>query len=644
MISLTIDGKSVEVAEGSTVLQAAQAAGIHIPTLCHHPALKPFGGCRLCLVEVQGARTLQPSCTLPASNKMVVSTNTPQVKAARRFVLSMLFSDRNHFCPYCQVTGGDCELQNAALNEDMSHWSYPPAWNRYPVDASHPFFVVDQNRCILCRRCVQACGELVGNATLGIEERGAESMLVADTGVAFGESTCVSCGTCVSVCPTGALIERHSAYQGLEKDLTTTRSVCLGCSIGCGIQIFSRDNRIVRILGDWDATVNGGVLCKEGRFMPLEEKRERIETPLVRKNGELQPASWDEALSAAAQQLSQRNGLAAIVSTRLPVEAIALFKHIFANGLGASQVTSLEEGQFTATASQVAENLSQPFESSLEKLKQSDCVLCFDANLSEDHMVAGFFIKRNLPQGTRLILVEQNNSAWDSSAHVVLQPAAGSEIHLITGLSAALIRLGLQPGDAQQAAQDLAQASQICGISQDDLLAAAGLFGSADRPMVVCNGNSHTYRQLTQFAQQNGAGILSLKGGANSLAAAQLGLDKPFLPDGQPVYLALGDDTPSQALIERLAQTPFLAVQASFVSPLTEQADVVFPVTHWAEQEGHYLNVEGRLQAASASLTAPDGVRSNLAVLQALAERLELDTQIDWQSELFKRQMPVALA
>jgi len=192
MIKLTIDGKPIEVLEGTTVLNAARQAGIEIPTLCEHPHLSPYGGCRLCLVEVEGMRTLQPSCTLPAGNNMVIKTNTEKTKAARKFVLTLIFSERNHFCPYCQVSGGDCELQNAAYHEGMTHWALQPNWQPYPVDASNPYIILENNRCILCRRCVRACGELVGNFTLGFEERGARSILVADLGVPLGTSTCIS--------------------------------------------------------------------------------------------------------------------------------------------------------------------------------------------------------------------------------------------------------------------------------------------------------------------------------------------------------------------------------------------------------------------------------------------------------------------
>ncbi|HMN60450.1 MAG TPA: 2Fe-2S iron-sulfur cluster-binding protein, partial [Anaerolinea sp.] len=262
MVNVTIDGNTIQVPEGTTVLRAAEQAGISIPVLCDHINLVPFGGCRLCVVEVEGMRTMQPACSLPVSNNMVVRTDTEKVQAARKFVLTLIFSDRNHFCPYCQVSGGDCELQNAALKMGMTHWEYQPNWKPYPVDASHPYLVIDHNRCILCRRCVRACGELVGNFTLGVEERGASSMLMCDVGVPFGESSCISCGTCPQLCPTGATIDLRSAYQGLEKTDKRTASICLACSVGCGIEVLTRDNRLVRVLGRWDAPVNEGVLCK----------------------------------------------------------------------------------------------------------------------------------------------------------------------------------------------------------------------------------------------------------------------------------------------------------------------------------------------------------------------------------------------
>jgi formate dehydrogenase major subunit len=230
MAQLTINGKQIDVPEGTTVLRAAQMAGIHIPTLCDHKELTPYGGCRLCIVEVEKWRVPMAACTLPVNEGMVVNTETEAIKKSREFILSMLFSERNHFCPFCQVSGGDCELQNSAYHEEMTHWPIQPGWSNFVVDTTHPYFVLDNNRCILCRRCVRACSELVGNFTLSAAERGAASTIIADTDVPLGESTCIKCGTCVQVCPTGALStapvpirDMMSAWKKSNRSVTAVR-------------------------------------------------------------------------------------------------------------------------------------------------------------------------------------------------------------------------------------------------------------------------------------------------------------------------------------------------------------------------------------------------------------------------------------
>jgi formate dehydrogenase major subunit len=443
MVQITINGKQIEVPEGTTVLRAAEMAGIYIPRLCDHKELTPYGGCRLCLVEVQGVRVPMASCTLPVNHGMVVDTETEALKKSRKFVLSMLFSERNHFCPFCQVSGGDCELQNAAYRQEMTHWPIQPGWNNFVVDTSHPYFVLDNNRCILCRRCVRACAEMAGNFTLSVAERGARSTIVADTDVPLGDSSCIKCGSCVQVCPTGALIDRTSAYQSHDKDLDEIRSICVGCSVGCSVKIMVRDNRIVRVDGDWNGGVNRGVLCEHGRYDSIRVSRKRITSPLMKKNGKLEPVSWNEALKAVADRLhpltAQKDGVAALISTRLPAESLAAFKDLFAaNAL----VTSLEEGMPTATVAQFAENQGS-FEGKLEMLRTADTVLCIGANVGRSHMVAGFLFKRNLPKGTRLINIDPQESPLDELTSLSLKPNPGSDLALIHGLQAIIVKEGL---------------------------------------------------------------------------------------------------------------------------------------------------------------------------------------------------------
>jgi formate dehydrogenase major subunit len=650
MIQISINDHPYEVPEKITVLQAARLVGVDIPTLCDHPALKPYGGCRLCVVEVEGMRTLQASCTLPVYNGMVVRTHTSKVHQARDFVLTLLFSERNHFCPFCQKSGGDCELQNAAYGEEMTHWPIQPDWKPFTLDTSHPYILIDHNRCILCRRCVRTCGELVGNFTLSIANRGANSLLVADNGVPFGDSSCISCGNCLQICPTGALIDRQSAYLGLESKAEHVKSICVGCSVGCGVDLVIRDNHLLRIDGDWEAPVNNGILCEKGRFMPLQEKRQRIHTPLVRKDGKLVPATWGQALELVATHLSplqgqNGNGIAALASTRLTAEALFAFKDLFANHLQSDMVTSIEENKtFDSHLN------GEPRATSLEALKQADCVVVVGANMEHSHQVAGFFIKRNLVSNTRLVVINPDSSVMENQANFRVQPKPGSDAILLQGIMAGISRLGLdQREDPGSQAVSLEHASRESGVSVESIAALSRVIGGARKVVIVAGKgvtsqtDDATGRALTALAAQIGAeALITLKGNANSFTAALYQLDQAFTPQARSAaYLALSDDYPSPRLEKKISGIPFLVVQASYGSALTEKADVVLPVSTWAEEGGHYMNLDGRLQLAHQALEAPDGVWSNLMVLQTLAGQLGAPTRNTWKEALY-HEFPLA--
>ena len=609
MVTLQINGKSVTTEDGSTVLAAARQAGIFIPTLCDHPALRPSGGCRLCMVEVEGARGPQTACTLPVRSGMVVQTETPALQEGRRFVLSMLFSESNHVCPFCIVSGGDCELQNAAYHEGLTHWYYPPAWQSHALDASSPSFIFDANRCILCRRCVRACGELVGQHTLGLAERGAHTHLVADGGVPFGESSCVACGTCVQVCPTGALYGRRDAYQGGAARTKATASVCLGCSVGCGIQVHTRDGRLVKIEGDWAAPVNAGVLCQQGRFAPLEEARERLLTPLVRQDGVLTPASWDEALTAAAEGLRAARA-AACIAPQQPAEALVAFQQLW-----------------PAEAPAAA---APPNTADLKALQAADVVVVLAADLEHAQQVAGFFIKRRLPSGLKLYIVNSTPTAWDDQATHVLRPHPGAEAQFLRAWLKALAI----PADGRAAAAE-------AGVPAAHIGELAYAVRAADHPVLVYGADLPAAQpELAALLAELAAaapklGLLNLGGEANTRAAQQLGLDRPFHPAaGQPVFVDLGDAHVTPALLAAVNDAPCLVVAASYASPLTEEADVVLPVATWAEQAGHYLNLEGRVQTAAAVLAAPGEARPNVEALAGLAARLGVPLTLDWETAL----------
>jgi formate dehydrogenase major subunit len=658
MVQITINGKQIEVPEGTTVLRAAEMAGVAIPSLCDHKELTPYGGCRLCIVEVQGVRVPMASCTLPVNQGMVVNTESEALKKSRKFVLSMLFSERNHFCPFCQVSGGDCELQNAAYHEEMTHWPIQPGWNNFVVDTSHPYFVLDNNRCILCRRCVRACAEMAGNFTLCVAERGAKSMIVADTDVPLGESTCIKCGSCVQVCPTGAIIDRTSAYQVHDKDLTEVKSICNGCSVGCSVKIMVRDNRIVRIEGDWDGSVNRGVLCEFGRYNAANETRKRIVTPMVKKNGKLEAVSWEEALKAVSSKLSplasEKDGIAAIASTRLSTETLTAFKDLFAKN---QLVTSLEEGMPSASVLRFAEKQGT-FEGKLEVLRNADTVMCIGANIGDTHMVAGFMFKRNMPKGTRVINIDAQEDMLDEVASLSLKNKPGSDLAIILGLQAIIVKEGLErrPMSIPDVDALIDEAVRTTGISLEKLTQTARMLANSITPVILfgrgvtAQRDERLVEELYKLAVLVGAvdseraGLIAVKGETNSLTAALLGLDQVFELNGQKaVYAVLGDSRVSKSLAERISKAPYLVIQASYESELTQQADVVLPVTVWSEQEGTYINLDGRIQNTTRVLVSPENVRDNLTVLSELAAEMNISLNSNWKEAILARPSSVTL-
>lgn len=306
-VTLFINDIQVKVKRGTSIMDAARKAKVKIPHLCNHRHLTPTGACRLCVVEQEGEgrRPLIAACARPAEEGMRILTHTERVAAARRVVLELLLSDHPGDCLTCEQSG-DCKLQDLAYEYQVAGSRFTGKRNHYEIDDANPFIVRDFEKCVKCYRCAQVCQELQFCEVIDYMGRGFDTMVTSALDRSLTETECVQCGRCVSVCPVGALTEKPSRFSGRSKDLKKTVTTCPYCGVGCAIVLETDGNRIVRVSSREDSPVNKGSLCVKGRFgIGFVNRDDRLKTPLIRKNGELMPASWDEAITTIATRLRQ---------------------------------------------------------------------------------------------------------------------------------------------------------------------------------------------------------------------------------------------------------------------------------------------------------------------------------------------------
>jgi predicted molibdopterin-dependent oxidoreductase YjgC len=307
-IKLTINGKEYITLAGKTVLDVARENNIYVPTLCYHPRTGKAGKCRACLVEVEGLRGLKESCALEAKAGMIVKTDSSQIHEVRKMIVELHLSNGEHNCIACEKNG-HCELQDMAYHLGIERPHFPMHHETIPLDASAEGIIRDPNKCIHCGRCIVACNHNVMHEVLDFGWRSGDMRVICDDDKPMGESSCVQCGECAQVCPVGALTFKNAKGVGQFWDLEKKKTICTYCGVGCSIDMYVKDNKWVYSMGteeNWQEQTNKGMLCVKGRFgFDFLNRDDRLNTPLIRKNGQLEEATWDEALDLVAQKFGE---------------------------------------------------------------------------------------------------------------------------------------------------------------------------------------------------------------------------------------------------------------------------------------------------------------------------------------------------
>lgn len=342
MVNLTINGVQCQVEPGTTILQAAQKIGIHIPTLCYDERLVAHGACRICVVEVKGARALMPACSAPVAEGMVIETNSPSVIEARKEILRLMIENHPLDCLTCEKSG-NCTLQNLCYEYDIKEGGFYGEKKNYPIDDSNPFFIYDPNKCILCGRCVRVDNELQCTGAINLIERGFRTHVGVAGDKTFEDSICVSCGNCVSVCPVGALMPKQPE-KFRQWEVKKVRTTCSYCGVGCQMELLVKDNKVVGV-EPVNVEPNDGLLCVKGKFgYRFLNHPDRLKTPLIRKDGELKEATWDEAMDLIASKIKEikkeygPEAFGALSSARCTNEENYLMQKLFRAVIGTNNV------------------------------------------------------------------------------------------------------------------------------------------------------------------------------------------------------------------------------------------------------------------------------------------------------------------
>jgi NADH-quinone oxidoreductase subunit G len=678
MIKLKIDEIEIEVEKGKTILEAAQMAGVRIPSLCHDRRLVPFGACRLCVVQQKGKSELVPSCFTPARNGMEIITQSPKISESRRLQLQLILLNHPMICPRCEKEG-ECDLQNLIYEYGVEETLYPWEPILSPSDDRSLLIQRDSNKCILCGRCVRICDEVQGVGELSFTRRGIKTAIDTDF---HRPIQCEFCGQCMDTCPVGAITSDRFDYTAKSWELKETTTPCPYCGCGCLLTMGSKEGEIKRVFSDPDRGPSDGNLCVKGRFgWDFIDHPERIKTPFLRVNGAFKEASWDEALQFIARQFEEMKAqygpeaIAGVVSSRLTNEEHYLFQKLFREGIGTNQISYGGDGAYTGHTEGLAKALGiAASTNSIQEIRKTDCILVIGIDPAATHPIIKneihLAIRRNRAQlivlgsqDINLTRATQISPMFHPSITLIDQP--GMEVSLLNAMVGTILREGLEDKNfvkektegIEELKKKIATSDESLGIlpeaKKTEIEKAARAFAKAKKAMILIGSGlwSHVPSKEIAMAASNlalitghlgkeSSGILILLDKCNAQGAIDMAdgakgggwglkhlIQKAEEGKLRAVYI-VGENPlliypDSDALKKAFEKLSCVVVQDLFLTETAKMAHVVLPACAFVEKSGTYTNLERRVQKLNPLRPPRHQSKSDFEIFLSLLRLLE---------------------
>ena len=661
MVSLTIDGKSVQVAKGTTILEAAATVGIKIPTLCWLQKVSPTGACRVCAVEVAGVERTMTACNTPVKEGIEVATDTPALQEARRKIMELMLVNHPLDCPVCDA-GGECDLQDSCYGLNATKQEYSALLERRPIRFDWPLIESDPNRCILCEKCVKVDHEIVGCDAIEVVNKGEAAIIDTVDGKPLN---CEFCGNCVAACPTGALISKPFKFKGRPWSFNRVPSVCAFCGSGCQIEYHAKGGRVERVTSE-DDTFNNGNLCINGRFGYRDlDSAQRLSEPMLRKDaGGLAKTDWNSALSAAAAKLAEivsRDGAQAVAglgSPRVTNEENYLFQKFLRQAVGTSNIDSEARLGFAQAQAQMLHRFGFTGASDgLDALEDAEAILVFGCDLNAEATNAEYrVIKAATKRDAKLVLVNMRDVKLKKFSNVHLKQLPGAELPVIYALMKGIVEAGGAVPAGGEAVRDalaklsMAELCEEAGVTEAAVKGAAAQLAGKSRVAIVFGADLMRSSGaaakiaaladlaiLTGSAAGNGGGLFPIDAKNNTVglldmgvapdAAGAAGKDLFGIVEGieegtiKALYL-MGCDLASfpenQRIRKALGKLELLIVQDVFEGESLGFAHVVFPAAAAAEKSGSFTSTDNRVQPIFKAVNAPGNAREDWAIIADL--------------------------